>query len=150
MRVVVQKVLSASVTIGGQVHARIDEGLMVLAGWEAIDTAEDNQWMAQKISKIRLFEDHEGVMNRSIMEAGVQILVVSQFTLHASTKKGNRPSYFKAAHPRISQPLYEDFLDQLWNASNLHVKSGVFGADMQVALINNGPVTVTMDSQNKE
>lgn len=150
MRVVVQKVLSASVTIGGQVHARIDEGLMVLAGWEAIDTAEDNQWMAQKISKIRLFEDHEGVMNRSIMEAGGQILVVSQFTLHASTKKGNRPSYFKAAHPRISQPLYEDFLDQLWNASNLPVKSGVFGAYMQVALINNGPVTVTMDSQNKE
>ncbi len=150
MRVVIQKVLEASVKIGGQVHASIGPGLLIFAGWEASDLPEDNEWMAQKISRMRLFEDHEGVMNRSIMECGGQFLVISQFTLHAATKKGNRPSYFRAAHPRISKPLYEDFLDQLWNASDLPVKSGVFGADMKVALINDGPITITMDSKNKE
>jgi D-tyrosyl-tRNA(Tyr) deacylase len=150
MRVVVQKVSEASVKIGGQVHASIGPGLLIFAGWEESDTPEDNTWMAQKISRMRLFEDHEGVMNRSIMEVGGHFLVISQFTLHAATKKGNRPSYFRAAHPRISQPLYEDFLDQLWNASDLPVKSGEFGADMKVALINDGPVTITIDSKNKE
>jgi D-tyrosyl-tRNA(Tyr) deacylase len=150
MRVVVQKVLEASVKISGQVHASIGPGLLIFAGWEESDTPEDNTWMAQKISRMRLFEDHEGVMNRSIMEVGGHFLVVSQFTLHAATKKGNRPSYFRAAHPRVSKPLYEDFLDQLWNASDLPVKSGEFGADMKVALINDGPVTITMDSKNKE
>jgi D-aminoacyl-tRNA deacylase len=150
MRVVLQKVTQASVQIHGKVHASIGAGLVVLAGWEEGDTPEDNTWMAQKIAKMRLFEDHEGVMNRSVMELEGQILVISQFTLHAATKKGNRPSYFRAAHPRTSKPLYEDFLDQLWHASNLSVKSGEFGADMQVALINDGPVTITMDSKNKE
>ena len=150
MRVVIQKVLEASVKIDGQVHASIGPGLLIFAGWEELDLPEDNEWMAQKISRMRLFEDHEGVMNRSIMERGGQFLVISQFTLHAATKKGNRPSYFRAAHPRISKPLYEDFLDQLWNASDLPVKSGVFGADMKVALINDGPITITMDSKNKE
>ena len=147
---VIQKVLEASVKIDGQVHASIGPGLLIFAGWEELDLPEDNEWMAQKISRMRLFEDHEGVMNRSIMERGGQFLVISQFTLHAATKKGNRPSYFRAAHPRISKPLYEDFLDQLWNASDLPVKSGVFGADMKVALINDGPITITMDSKNKE
>jgi len=150
MRVVVQRVLEASVSIDGKLHSRIGPGLLVLAGWEEADTPEDNAWIAQKISKMRLFPDSEGVMNRSVVEAGGELLVVSQFTLHASTKKGNRPSYFKAAHPRISVPLYEDFLDALWNEANLPVKSGVFGADMRVALVNDGPVTITMDSKNKE
>jgi len=150
MRVVVQRVLEASVTIDGKLHSRIGPGLLVLAGWEEADTPEDNAWMAQKISKMRLFPDAEGVMNRSVMEAGGELLVVSQFTLHASTKKGNRPSYFKAAHPRVSVPLYEDFLDVLWNEANLPVKSGVFGADMKVALVNDGPVTIVIDSRRRE
>lgn len=150
MRVVIQKVQEASVRIDGKVYAAIGPGLLIFAGWEAEDSQEDNTWMAQKITKMRLFEDQEGVMNRSVMEAAGQLLVISQFTLHATTKKGNRPSYFRAAHPRISKPLYEDFLDQLWNASDLSVKSGEFGADMKVALVNDGPVTITMDSKNKE
>ena len=150
MRVVLQKVTQASVQIHGKVHASIGAGLLVLAGWEEGDTAEDNTLMVQKIVKMRLFEDQDGVMNRSVMEMEGQILVISQFTLHAATKKGNRPSYYRAAHPRTSEPLYEDFLDQLWNVSNLSVKSGEFGADMQVALINDGPVTITIDSKNKE
>ena len=150
MRVVVQRVLEASVTIDGKLHSRIGPGLLVLAGWEEADMPEDNAWMAQKISKMRLFPDAEGVMNRSVMEAGGELLVVSQFTLHASTKKGNRPSYFKAAHPRVSVPLYEDFLDVLWNEANLPVKSGVFGADMKVALVNDGPVTICIDSRARE
>ena len=150
MRVVIQKVTQASVQIHGKVHASIGAGLLVLAGWEEGDTAEDNTWMVQKIVKMRLFEDQDGVMNRSVMEMEGQILVISQFTLHAATKKGNRPSYYRAAHPRTSEPLYEDFLDQLWNVSNLSVKSGEFGADMQVALINDGPVTIVFDTRNKE
>lgn len=150
MRVVVQRVREASVTIDGKLHSRIGPGLLILAGWEDEDTHEDNAWIAMKISKMRLFPDAEGVMNRSVIEVGGELLVVSQFTLHASTKKGNRPSYFKAAHSRISVPMYEDFLDVLWNKANLPVKSGVFGADMMVALVNDGPVTITMDSKNKE
>ena len=150
MRVVVQRVLEASVTIDGKLHSRIGPGLLVLAGWEEADTPDDNLWVAQKISKMRLFPDAEGVMNRSVIEAGGELLVVSQFTLHASTQTGTRPSYCKAAQPRVSVPLYEDFLDVLWNEANLPVKSGVFGADMKVALVNDGPVTITMDSKNKE
>jgi D-tyrosyl-tRNA(Tyr) deacylase len=150
MRVVVQKVSEASVSIKGKTHAKIARGLVVLVGWEASDEVSDNKWMAHKIVNMRLFEDQDGVMNLSIKDIGGQFLIISQFTLHAATKKGNRPSYFRAAHPRISQPLYEDFLDQLWNASDLPVKSGEFGADMKVALINDGPVTITIDSKNKE
>ena len=150
MRVVIQRVLEASVLIEGKVHCKIGPGLFILAGWEADDSAEDNLWMAQKISKMRLFADAAGVMNRCITEAAGELLVVSQFTLHASTKKGNRPSYFKAAQPSISQPLYEDFVDILWNTANLPVKTGIFGADMKVSLVNDGPVTITMDSKNKE
>lgn len=150
MRVVIQKVQEASVRIDGKVYSSIGAGLLIFASWEEDDSPEGNAWMAQKICKMRLFEDHEGVMNRSIMERSGQLLVVSQFTLHATTKKGNRPSYYRAAHPRISKPLYDDFLEQLWNSSDLPVKSGKFGADMKVALINDGPVTITIDSKNKE
>ncbi len=149
MRVVVQKVSEASVKIGGQVHASIGPGLLIFAGWEESDTPEDNTWMAQKISRMRLFEDHEGVMNRSIMEVGGHFLVISQFTLHAATKR--KPTQLLPSGASSGfKPLYEDFLDQLWNASDLPVKSGEFGADMKVALINDGPVTITMDSKNKE
>lgn len=150
MRVVIQRVSEARVIIEGKVHSEIGHGLMILAGWEDSDTTDDLKWVAQKISRMRLFDDSDGVMNRSVQEVQGELMVVSQFTLHAATKKGNRPSYYRSAPGAISEPHYEAFLDILWNASGLPVKSGVFGAEMKIELTNDGPVTITMDSKNKE
>lgn len=150
MRVVIQRVTEASVTIEGQVKSAIGLGLLVLLGIEEADTEEDGEWLARKISNLRIFADGAGVMNRSVMEVNGDILVVSQFTLHASTKKGNRPSYIRAAKPEIAIPLYEQFLEDLALVLGKPIATGEFGADMQVRLLNDGPVTIYMDTQNKE
>jgi D-tyrosyl-tRNA(Tyr) deacylase len=150
MRVLLQRVSEAKVVVEDRVVSQIDKGLLLLLGVEDNDSEEDLEWLCQKISKMRLFPDSEGVMNRSIVEVNGEFLVVSQFTLHASTKKGNRPSYIRAARPEIAEPLYERFIEQLWHTSNLPVKAGIFGADMKVHLVNDGPVTIWIDSKNKE
>jgi D-tyrosyl-tRNA(Tyr) deacylase len=150
MRVLLQRVSEAKVVVDNQTVSQIDNGLLVLLGVEKEDTEEDGNWLCQKIAKMRLFPDCDGVMNRSIVDANGEFLVVSQFTLHASTKKGNRPSYIRSARPEIAEPLYELFLEQLWHTSSLPVKSGVFGADMKVHLVNDGPVTIWIDSRNRE
>ena len=150
MRVLLQRVSEAKVVVEDRVVGQIDKGLLLLLGVEDNDSEEDLEWLCQKISKMRLFPDSEGVMNRSIVEVNGEFLVVSQFTLHASTKKGNRPSYIRAARPEIAEPLYERFIEQLWHTSNLPVKAGIFGADMKVHLVNDGPVTIWIDSKNKE
>mgnify|MGYP003346568516 CR=1 FL=1 len=150
MRCLLQRVSQASVTIHGEVKSSIGTGLLVLVGIEEADTAEDVEWLTGKISRLRIFPDEEGVMNRSVVEANGELLVVSQFTLHAATKKGNRPSYIKAARPEFAVPMYEKFVAQLQSDSGLPVFTGEFGADMKVALINNGPVTIWIDSKNKE
>ena len=150
MRAVLQRVSKASVSIEGAVHNEIANGFLVLLGIEAEDTAEDIDYVCQKISQMRVFSDAEGKMNLDIQQTNGSFLVVSQFTLHASTKKGNRPSFIKAARPEQAIPLYEQFLSSLAQQSSVPVKSGVFGADMQIALVNDGPVTILMDSKNKE
>jgi D-tyrosyl-tRNA(Tyr) deacylase len=150
MRVVVQRVSHASVTIDGKVKGAIQEGFMILVGIEHIDTEADVDWLCKKILGLRIFDDENGVMNRSILEVGGEILVVSQFTLHASTKKGNRPSYIRAAKHEVAIPLYEKFCAQLSEGLGKPVETGEFGADMKVELLNNGPVTICMDTQNKE
>lgn len=150
MRVLIQRVLQASVTIDGKEHSSIGPGMLVLAGIEEADNDEDIEWLVQKITGLRIFNDSNGVMNIAIGEAGGEILAVSQFTLHASTKKGNRPSYIKAAKPDVAIPLYDKFVQRLSNATAGKVKTGVFGADMKVALVNDGPVTIWIDSKNKE
>lgn len=150
MRVVIQRVRQASVAVDGQICGKIGPGLLVLAGFEALDTEADLDWMAGKIVKMRLFSDEQGVMNRSVGEAGGEILAVSQFTLYAAVKKGNRPSWSRAARGEISQPLFEQFVARLSAELGKPVPTGVFGADMQVALINDGPVTVTVDSRQPE
>ena len=150
MRVLLQRVSEAKVVVDNQTVSQIGNGLLVLLGVEKEDTEEDGNWLCQKIAKMRLFPDSEGVMNRSVVDVNGEFLVISQFTLQASTKKGNRPSYFRAARPEIAEPLYELFLEQLWHTSDLPVKSGVFGADMKVHLVNDGPVTIWIDSKNKE
>ncbi len=150
MRVVIQRVSEASVTIGGQICSAIGVGLMILVGIEDADTAEDINWLCAKISQLRIFSDENGLMNRSVMDIHGEILVVSQFTLHGSTKKGNRPSFIKAAKPDKAIPLYEAFIVELKRVSNLTVLTGEFGADMKVALVNDGPVTIVMDTKNKE
>jgi D-tyrosyl-tRNA(Tyr) deacylase len=150
MRVVIQRVSQASVTIGGQVKSAIGLGLVVLVGIEGVDTAEDVEWLCGKIARLRIFNDDEGVMNRSVQEVGGEVLVVSQFTLHASTKKGNRPSYSRAARPEIAIPLYEQFVARLGAELGRPVATGEFGADMKVALVNDGPVTIVMDSRARE
>ena len=150
MRVVIQRVKQASVTIEGRIKSRIDEGLLVLLGIEEADSNEDIDWLTRKIVALRVFDDEQGVMNRSIMEAKGDIIVVSQFTLLASTKKGNRPSYIRAARPELAIPLYEAFCKQLTTLLGKPIGTGEFGADMQVALINDGPVTICMDTKNKE
>lgn len=150
MRVVVQRVSEASVTIEGQVKSAIGWGLLILLGIEEADTTEDIDWLCRKISQLRIFSDEEGKMNRSIQDIKGEFLVISQFTLHASTKKGNRPSYIKAAKPPIAIPLYEQFVKQLAFTSGLAVGTGEFGADMKVQLLNDGPVTIIIDSKNKE
>lgn len=150
MRAVLQRVSEASVKVDGREIGSIGTGLLILLGVEPEDGSEDVNWLCQKVSKMRIFPDSEGVMNRSIMDVGGEFLVISQFTLHASTKKGNRPSYIKSARPEIAEPLYEQFMERLWMESHLPVKSGKFGADMKVQLINDGPVTILIDSKNKE
>lgn len=150
MRVLIQRVGHASVTIDEVCKSAIKEGMMILVGIEEADGQEDIDWLCKKIVNLRIFDDENGVMNKSILDAGGDILVVSQFTLHASTKKGNRPSYIKAAKPDISIPLYENFCRELSIALGKEVKTGEFGADMKVELLNNGPVTIWMDTKMKE
>ena len=150
MRIVIQRTKHASVSIGGRVKSSIGPGMLILVGIEDTDGAEDIDWLCRKIVHLRIFDDENGVMNRSILESGGDILVVSQFTLHASTKKGNRPSYIRAARPEISIPLYEQFCNELDIALGKPVSTGQFGADMQVELLNDGPVTICMDTKQKE
>ena len=150
MRAVIQRVSEASVVIDEQKVAQIQQGLLVLLGIEIEDTKEDALWLANKISQLRIFADEKGVMNKSIVELGGEAIVVSQFTLHAKTKKGNRPSYIKAARPEQAIPLYEQFKEDLSIVIGKQVQSGKFGADMQVILINDGPVTILIDTKNKE
>ncbi|MFZ1456559.1 MAG: D-aminoacyl-tRNA deacylase [Saprospiraceae bacterium] len=151
MRVVIQRVLKASVTIDDTIHSEIDKGLLVLLGIEKEDTLDDATWLALKLSAMRIFSDEDGKMNLSISEVeNGEFLVVSQFTLHASTKKGNRPSFIKSAHPDIAIPLYEYFCKKLKDIASVNVKTGVFAADMKVSLLNDGPVTIIMDSKTRE
>ncbi len=150
MRAIIQRVSSASVTIDGQIHSQIGKGLLVLAGIEDADTDEDIQWLSGKIVNLRIFDDADGVMNESVIEQGGEVLLVSQFTLHASYKKGNRPSYIKASKPDHAVPVYEKMIKQLSNDLGKEVKTGVFGADMKVGLLNDGPVTIMMDTKNRE
>lgn len=150
MRAVIQRVTKASVTINKTIHAHIGNGLLVLVGIEDADGQEDIEWLSSKIANLRIFNDENGVMNVSVKESKGDILVVSQFTLQASTKKGNRPSYIKASKPEIAIPLYEKFLQQVSYDLGKDVKAGVFGADMKVELLNDGPVTILMDTKNKE
>jgi D-tyrosyl-tRNA(Tyr) deacylase len=150
MRAVVQRVASASVTIAGQTRSAIQAGLLVLLGVEDADSAEDIEWLSGKLVRLRVFPDDQGVMNRSVQEMNGDILVVSQFTLFASTKKGNRPSYIRAARPEVAVPLYEAFVRKLSEDLGKPVLTGEFGADMQVALINDGPVTLLLDTKAKE
>lgn len=149
MRVLIQRTTEASVTIDGNIHGQIRRGLVLLIGVCAEDATEDIQWLVQKIVNMRIFADAEGKMNLSLQDIGGALLTISQFTLHASTKKGNRPGFTQAARPEIAVPLYEEFISQL-KATGLQVETGIFGADMQVALINDGPVTIWLDSKNKE
>ena len=150
MRVVIQRVSSASVTIAGEVVSSIDHGLLILLGIEEPDQEEDIAWLVPKIARMRIFSDDEGKMNRSVAEAGGGVIVVSQFTLHASTKKGNRPSFIRAARPEQSEPLYQKFCAAMEAELGHAIGTGRFGADMQVALVNDGPVTVVMDSRDRE
>ncbi len=150
MRLLIQRVSQASVTIGNQVKSSIGKGMLLLVGIEEADNEQDIEFLCKKTINLRIFDDENGVMNKSVLETGGEILVVSQFTLHASTKKGNRPSYIRAAKPEISVPLYEQFCRQLSHSLGKEVKTGEFGADMKVALINDGPVTIWIDSKVKE
>ena len=150
MRTVIQRVQHASVTIDGALKSKIGKGLLVLVGIEDRDTQEDIEWLCRKITNLRIFDDENGVMNRSVIEIEGEILVVSQFTLHASTKKGNRPSYIHASKPETAIPMYEAFCDEMGLQLGKAVETGTFGADMKVELLNDGPVTIWIDSQNKE
>lgn len=150
MRVVIQRVSEASVTIDKEVKSSIGPGLLVLLGIEDADTEEDIDWLCKKISKLRIFDDEQGVMNVSVQDVDGEILVVSQFTLHASTKKGNRPSYIRASKPDFAIPMYEKFCRRLSGITGKPVQTGEFGAMMQVGLVNDGPVTILMDTKNKE
>lgn len=150
MRTVTQRVRHASVTIDGKIHSEIQQGLLVFLGIEPSDTEEDIEWLVKKTVGLRIFDDAAGVMNLSVSDIEGEILVVSQFTLMASTKKGNRPSYIRAAGPEIAVPLYETFVRRLSDALGKPVETGVFGADMKVELLNDGPVTICMDTHNKE
>lgn len=150
MRLVIQRVTHASVTIEGKVKSAIGPGLLILVGVESADTTEDVDWLVRKVAALRIFDDEQGVMNRSVQDINGEALVVSQFTLFASTKKGNRPSWLKAAPHDISVPLYEAFCQRLSQAMGKPVGTGEFGADMNVELLNDGPVTILMDTKNKE
>ena len=150
MRVVIQKVTEASVSIENQIVASIDKGLLMLVGIEDGDTNEDIAWLSSKIVNLRVFDDDNGVMNLSVKEVEGEVLIVSQFTLYASTKKGNRPSYIKAARPEVAIPIYEAFIKQVESLLGKRVPTGQFGAMMQVSLCNDGPVTILIDTKNKE
>ena len=150
MRVVIQRVLRASVTIDGVIKASVGKGLLVLVGIEEADTKEDIDWLSSKIVNFRIFNDENGVMNVSLKDVNGELLLVSQFTLHASTKKGNRPSYIRAARPEIAIPLYEQFIREMEQQLGRPIQTGEFGADMKVELLNDGPVTLCVDSKNKE
>lgn len=150
MRLVIQRVTHASVTIEGKVKSAIGHGLLILVGVESADTTEDVDWLVRKVAALRIFDDEQGVMNRSVQDINGEALVVSQFTLFASTKKGNRPSWLKAAPHNISVPLYEAFCQRLSQTMGKPVGTGEFGADMKVELLNDGPVTILMDTKNKE
>ncbi len=150
MKVVLQRVSSASVTIDNKIVADIQKGLLVLVGIEDADNQEDINWLVNKITNIRIFGDEDDVMNLSVKDIDGDIIVVSQFTLHAATKKGNRPSYIKASKPEIAIPMYENFVSHLQKELGKKVQTGIFGADMKVLLLNDGPVTITIDSKNKE
>lgn len=150
MRVVIQRVTKASVTINGSVNGAVEKGLLVFAGIEEADSTEDIQWLSNKIINLRIFNDEQGVMNLSVKEIGGDILLISQFTLHASTKKGNRPGYSKAARPELAVPLYQAFIKQLNTDLGKEIATGEFGADMKVELLNDGPVTIIIDTKNKE
>lgn len=150
MKVVIQRVSSASVTIDSKIVADIQKGLLVLVGMEDADTQEDINWLCQKIVNLRIFGDENEVMNLSVKDIDGEVIVVSQFTLHALTKKGNRPSYIKASKPEIAIPLYENFVKQIEMELGKKVQTGIFGADMKVLLLNDGPVTIQIDSKNKE
>ena len=150
MKAVIQRVAQASVTINGKVTAAINEGMLVLIGIEDADNTEDIQWLSSKIINLRIFDDENHVPNISVKDMGGDILLVSQFTLHASTKKGNRPSYIKASKPPVAIPLYEKTIRQLENDLGKRIYTGVFGADMKVALLNDGPVTIVIDTKQKD
>ena len=148
MRALIQRVSEASVTIAGQIRGKIDHGLVVLVGFEQEDAQEDLEWMLRKITQMRIFPDEQAVMNKSVLDAQGALLVISQFTLHASTKKGNRPSYIKAAKPDVAIPLYTRFLSMC--SAQIPTESGEFGADMKISLINDGPVTIWLDSKDRQ
>jgi D-tyrosyl-tRNA(Tyr) deacylase len=150
MRVVIQRVSEASVKINGLIKGSVENGMLVLLGIEEADTTDDIEWLCGKIINLRIFNDEQGVMNVSVKDSNGNILLISQFTLLASTKKGNRPSYIKAAKPDAAIPLYEKFIAQLQSELGKPVQTGIFGADMKVSLINDGPVTIIIDSKNKE
>ena len=150
MRVVIQRVSEASVKVEGNITGQIGQGLLVFMGIEDADSYEDIEWLSNKIINLRIFNDEQGVMNKSVLEIGGSVLLISQFTLHASTKKGNRPSYIKASKPDFAIPLYKKMIAQLEKDLGKKLQTGVFGADMKVQLLNDGPVTITIDSKNKE
>lgn len=150
MRAVIQRVKYASVSVEGRVVGKIEQGLLILLGVSPADTAEDVEWLSGKVARMRIFNDDDGVMNRSVSDIGGEVLVVSQFTLFASTKKGNRPGYTGAALPEVAIPLYELFVKRVSELIGKAVPTGIFGADMQVSLLNDGPVTILMDTKNKE
>lgn len=150
MRAVIQKVKYAKLIIDSEIYSQIEEGLMVLLGIEDADTKEDIEWLADKIRKLRIFEDENGVMNLSVEDVKGEMMIVSQFTLHASTKKGNRPTYIRASKPEFSKPMYESFVTRTREVFAGKVATGVFGADMQIELVNNGPTTIIIDTKNKE
>ncbi len=150
MRAVIQRVTQANVVINNCIRSNISKGLLILVGIEDSDTTEDITWLSSKIVNLRIFNDTTGVMNESVIDQGGDILVVSQFTLHASTKKGNRPSYIRASKPPVAVPLYEQFVQQLQTDLGKPIATGEFGADMKVSLLNDGPVTIVIDTKNKE
>jgi len=150
MRVVIQRVSKASVTVDGSISGKVDDGLLVLLGIEDADTEEDIQWLSGKVINLRIFNDENGVMNQSVRDVNGDILLVSQFTLHASTKKGNRPSYIRASKPEFAVPMYEKMIAQLEKDLGKKLHTGIFGADMKVELLNDGPVTIIIDTRNKE
>jgi D-tyrosyl-tRNA(Tyr) deacylase len=150
MKVVLQRVSQANVVVNKEEVGAIQKGLLILVGVEDADTQEDISWLTQKIVQLRIFNDENGVMNLSVQDVGGEVLAISQFTLHASTKKGNRPSYIKASKPNFAQPMYELFVENLQQLLGKSIATGIFGADMKVSLLNDGPVTIVMDSKNKE